>query len=355
MKRYRMSIISLLLFGVVLVIAYIWHLYTEKDVPFQMLAALLGAAITVVITNLLLNSQTESEFDRQKMSKVYEEKIQIYHRYINLLCDAVQDHKISNEELSKLKFQLSLVALHTSKDTLLNVLRESAELIKDECGEQESIKTGSKMLPSLIKIANYFHDELYGNSKINNRKRKRRELVSVDNYCTFYINEILNHSLIYNSKGVGRVTKIPVVQKVDFSGKVKEWEKEYGWKKDEGNEIDDPKNKGEKIKLDILRFYKGDANSPEKYVEIRYEFVYCHYIIRGRCSDLNNIKVLHNLYGGYMLGNMWWKVLKNSPFAKMDIGELCNNFDKDPTLQGIVALMVEDIIGVLDHQGNDNN
>ena len=349
MKKYRMSIISLLLFGVVLVIAYSWHLYTEKDVPFQLLAALLGAAITVVITNLLLNSQTESEFDKQKMSKVYEEKIQIYHRFVKMLCDVVQDHKISNEELSELKYQLSLVALHTSKDVFHTVLMVSAELIKDECNEPESIKSGRIMFPYLIKITNLFHDELYGNNKIRNKKKKNKEGVLLDYCCAKFVDELLNHSVIYNSKGIGRVTRNPAVQKVNFSKKVEEWKK-YGWEKDAGNVMKDPNNNGENIKKDFLRFYKGEnPNTPEKYVEIRYEFVYCHYIIRGGCDNMDNVKVLHDLYGGYRLGNMWWKVIDSSPFEKMDIGELCNKFDDDQTLQRIVALMFDDIIGILNH------
>lgn len=353
MKKYRMSIVSLVLFGVVFIIAYIWHLFTKEDVPFQMLAALLGAAITVVITNLLLNSQTESEFDKQKMSKVYEEKLQIYHQYINLLCDVVQDNKISIEELSKLKSQLSLVALHTSKESFNTVLMESAWLIKDECSEPDANRIRNMSFSYLIKIVDCFHDELYGNS-VNKIRKKKRSIPPVEYSCVDFLDTIMHTSVIYNKKGRGRVTREPAVQEIKFARKTKEWKEKYGWIKDEGNEIEDPENNDRTIKKDFLRFYKGDVNSPDKYVEIRYEIVYDHYILRGECGDLDKVKILHNLYGGYMQGSMWWKVLNVSPFASMKIREFCNTFDDNTQLQELVALMFEDIIGILDYSQNDN-
>ena len=343
-----MSIVSLVLFGVVFIIAYIWHLYTEQDVPFQMLAACLGAAITVVITNLLLNSQTESEFDKQKMSKVYEEKLQIYHQYINLLCDVVQDHKITCKELSELKCQLSLVALHTSKEAFNTVLMNSAWLIKDECSEPDAKKIGSVSFSYLINIVNCFHEELYGNGvKKNKIRKKRRGIPPVEYSCVDFLDTIMRTSVIYNSKGRGRVTREQAVQEIKFGRKANEWKVKYGWVKDERNEKENPEDKANPIKLDFLRFYKGDINSPDKYVEIRYEFVYDHYIIRSECGDLDKVKVLHNLYGGYMQGNMWWKVLNVSPFASMRMWEFCNTFDDNTQLQELVALMFEDIIGLI--------
>ena len=64
-----LSALSVLL---ICVIAYFCHLYTLTDVPYQFLSAILGAAITILITFLLLQSQDKSELSRTAKSSPHQ-------------------------------------------------------------------------------------------------------------------------------------------------------------------------------------------------------------------------------------------------------------------------------------------
>lgn len=85
------------------IVAFALRLFKIGDIPLQFYGALVGAAITVVITNLLLNSQTESEFNKQKQEKVYEEKLHIFHNYLRLICDISLGRSINEKQQNELQ------------------------------------------------------------------------------------------------------------------------------------------------------------------------------------------------------------------------------------------------------------
>lgn len=312
MKKYRISLISMLLFAVVLLMAYLWHLFTEQDVPYQMLSALLGAAITVVITNLLLNSQTESEFDKQRMSTVYAEKLHIYQQYLQLLCDIVKDHLLSDDEMVKLQYYSSQVALHTSAENYLKIMEETRIIINNECKVEGA--SDKNTTEHLLVIVQCFHLELYGKTAKSSKEPtmdkvlKEFELIS-------------DGSTTYNSNGsVGQnPSGYNVSQSFDWKSKCAEWEN-LDWHKDNGN-----------AGCDYLRFFRGKPTD-DIWVEVRYDLMY-GYILRAQCpGNLKAVKMLQDMYGGYRSGSQWWRVLE-SPFDTFKPCELMERFDTEPKIK----------------------
>lgn len=65
-RKYKASIISVVMMIILLCAAVFCHLYVWKDAPFQFLAACLGAGVTVIITNLLLVEQDDRKQEQQE-------------------------------------------------------------------------------------------------------------------------------------------------------------------------------------------------------------------------------------------------------------------------------------------------
>ena len=326
-----MSLISILLFVVVLIVAYLWHLFTEQDIPFQMLSALLGAAITVIITNLLLNNQTESEFANQKKTKIYEEKLRIYQDYLKMLCNIVKDKVIDDDDYTNLQYQLSLVALHTTDGHYQEIVNQTEELLSKGC-PVENIEE-SCITNNMMNIVRCFQQELYGDG--GKRKDGRGDSAVRE------LDAIVAAAKQYKEKaGVGTHPSDMVADKTTWKEYLKKWEK-LGWKKDEGN-----------VEKDFLRFnlaelgYETDDKGRTRgkvYVDILFELTYGHYIIRAK-STPQAASLFQNRYGGFKARDTWWKVLESPfyEFGKMTLAD--DTFDSTPELQDIVACWFDDLI-----------
>lgn len=330
MKKYRMSIVSVLLFVVVLVFAYLWHLFTKQDIPFQMLSALLGAAITVIITNLLLNSQTESEFANQKKTKIYEEKLRIYQEYIKLLCNIVKDKVINDDDYTKLQYQLSLVALHTTDEHYQEIVNQTEELLSKGCPVEKTEE--SCITNNMMNIVRCFQNELYGDGNTKKKNQTKSEVRGFDS--------IVAAAKQYKEKGgIGIHPSDSVADKTTWKEYMKRWEK-MGWKKDEGN-----------AEKDYLRFnlekmgYERDNKGRSRgkvYVDILFELTYGHYIIRAKGTPHSAV-MFQNQYGGFKAGDTWWKVLE-SPFYEFGKMTLEETFDSTPELKDKVACWFDNLI-----------
>ena len=85
-------------FVLFVIIAAISGAWPGKDVSAQFFSAMAGALVAAIITLFLLKGQTAVEADRQKDSKVFEEKLRIYQEFLRKLCDVVKDQKITPDE-----------------------------------------------------------------------------------------------------------------------------------------------------------------------------------------------------------------------------------------------------------------
>ena len=97
------------------------RLFTEKELWYEMFAAILGVIITAVITMVLLRGQTTNDVERERAAKVFEEKLRIYQEYLQTLCNVIEDRCLSDEEKIRLEFQTSYVAMHCEPKYIVDV------------------------------------------------------------------------------------------------------------------------------------------------------------------------------------------------------------------------------------------
>lgn len=117
-----------------------------------------GALVAAIITLFLLKGQTALEADRQKDSKVFEEKLRIYQEFLKKLCDVVKDQKITPDEEIELQFQVSYIAMHTKSDSIKIISEQVRKIVVDIKNNE---KDSNNMLTQLFVISDALYKELY--------------------------------------------------------------------------------------------------------------------------------------------------------------------------------------------------
>ena len=163
-KETLFLILCICLFALLVIIAAISGTWPGKDVSAQFFSAISGAIIAAIITLFLLKGQTEVEANRQKDSKVFEEKLRIYQQFLKKLCDVVKDMNITEEEEIELQFQVSYIDMHTEYDSIRDISKQVKEIIRRIRMKDPDRK---KILKELLEISDTFHKELYGIKKFD--------------------------------------------------------------------------------------------------------------------------------------------------------------------------------------------
>ena len=132
------------------------------EIPSSFLGAAAGAAITAVVTLLLLQGQTRAEEVKERNVKVFEKKSTIFSEYIDVVWEAWEDHQITDKEFKKLLSDYY-------KKLMLYMSASSAKNIGDQLkiigplagGEEELDENKQKELQTaLITIINTLSDEI---------------------------------------------------------------------------------------------------------------------------------------------------------------------------------------------------
>lgn len=142
--------------------------------------SLLSALLTAIITMFLLTHQTETEEEREKNSKVFEEKLAIYKDFLAFFNKIVRDKVIdtlsssssAEDELEELIFQLSYIKMHSTNETTNLVFQKVKEVILilkelEERGEDYVEVYYSELSKILFEIVSIFQKELYGQKALN--------------------------------------------------------------------------------------------------------------------------------------------------------------------------------------------
>ncbi len=127
-------------------------------------AAAISVIITACVTGLLLHCQSNSDEQREKNAKVYEQKLNVCLDFFKELSKIVEDGKITAEEANHLKFTFSYVAIHLSEKSMVTI-SEHLSTIAQNCGQPASLQ-GEKTLnlsQELLAIAHTIRCEIYPN------------------------------------------------------------------------------------------------------------------------------------------------------------------------------------------------
>jgi len=121
------------------------------------ISAITGVLLTVLVTKSLLDKQSENEKDKDKSAKIFEEKLVIYKDFLSKLHGLVKDGKISDDNVKELIFQISYVAMHTSSDRVIDILKQ----LKDTINEVGTNNYG-QLAQNLLDVVLVLQEELYG-------------------------------------------------------------------------------------------------------------------------------------------------------------------------------------------------
>lgn len=103
-------------------------------------SAFVGVVITVAVTGVLLNTQSETEYLREKNVKQFEKKQETYHDFLeqlgNIITDLTKRSLAGNvaqsyeniASLENLIFQFGYLRIHMSDDTFIKVMAYTAEI-----------------------------------------------------------------------------------------------------------------------------------------------------------------------------------------------------------------------------------
>lgn len=169
LTQKKIIIITSLLILLACFSAVYLRLFTGKELWYEMFAAVLGVIITAIITMILLRGQSDTDIERERAAKIFEEKLKIYQDYLHTLCNVIEDHSLSDKEKIRLEFQTSYVAMHCDSRYIASVSKAVRELIEYVCPDEESnVKRLNKsnspdpLLDNLFYVVEAFRKDLYG-------------------------------------------------------------------------------------------------------------------------------------------------------------------------------------------------
>lgn len=169
LTQNKIVIITSILIVLACFFAIYLRLFTEKELWYEMFAAVLGVIITAIITMILLRGQSDNDVERERASKVFEEKLRIYQEYLHTLYEVIKDGSLSDEEKMQLEFQTSFVAMHCSPCYIASVSTAVKKIIEHTCSEEDrgineigKSNTPEPLLENLFCVVEAFRKDLYG-------------------------------------------------------------------------------------------------------------------------------------------------------------------------------------------------
>lgn len=184
--------ISIALGMLAVIIAVAFRLFSEADLWFQMFSAILGVIITIIITNLLLNSQTNNDIERERNSEIFKEKLRIYQEFLQALYDVLKEEAVTPDEAMRLQFQTSYIAMHTSSENILQISKNVSNIVKmySQCPSENGkkvIQDRELLLRNLFSIVEIFRKELYKEMKDFDRADIDKAIVNFDYVYDYFM------------------------------------------------------------------------------------------------------------------------------------------------------------------------
>ncbi len=168
MRKLRRDSAILLTLSIVLIASsYIFFRYAYRvadQFPFsqEIILAFVGAIITILITAVLLNKQTEVEVRKEGIIKYLELKSQIYIDLLNHLESIMQKGEADESDVIKLKFLNHKLAIIASPEVLLsfeNFIRTFTEIVDDPHLEEDE---KDRLMRDLAKLTIEIRKDLVG-------------------------------------------------------------------------------------------------------------------------------------------------------------------------------------------------
>lgn len=90
----------------------------EGGVAGRVLGSSFGAIFVIILTMFLLNKQTEIEQELKKSERVFDEKVKIYQKILDITRDMLMDGNLTQEEINRLPFPLIRLQMLADDDVI---------------------------------------------------------------------------------------------------------------------------------------------------------------------------------------------------------------------------------------------
>jgi gas vesicle protein len=204
------------------VVAIIFNVVKLSEMPSTFIGAALGAAITGAITLVLLAGQTEAEEVKERNVKVYEDKSQIFRKYIERAWEIWQDRKVNSDEYQELVADYySKLMIYLSDPDLVEKIRTALIKIGD-CIDKVDIDSYDILKENIIEIINTLSKDIglggqIGLSKVKELDEKMFPIIFRKKLIESFENVIkTNYSNILN---LGEIRETPDHDVLVFSSK----------------------------------------------------------------------------------------------------------------------------------------
>lgn len=196
----------------------ILHLFSFGEMLSNTYAAILGVALTAIISWALLNGQfmlqAKKDLERDKLSKVYEEKLRFYQHFLNRLLEMIKANKIEKDDALELQFAVATLVMHTKPDNI-TIISDALAKILNSFGAGDSTShtqatRDSVLRESLQQIVQVFREELYVGD--DSKDKKPDEVTMQNALAKIPISDSVNqenpHASGLNGRGAEKVIRM---------------------------------------------------------------------------------------------------------------------------------------------------
>ena len=123
-KKYKNWIVLILL--ILLIILFfteviICGIFKKDDLFYQIISILLGSIITISMTAILLQQQTDEGIKKACSEKIFEKKTTVYHNFLKELHALTEKEKTTinhKEIIQKMTYHLGLLQMHLDQESI---------------------------------------------------------------------------------------------------------------------------------------------------------------------------------------------------------------------------------------------
>ena len=176
MKIKSFTTVLLVIGFVASIVAICFFVFHIPDFWPQLLAiiasAFLGAGATAWITNTLLKNQQESEEEKEKNIKIFENKIQVYSEFISKMWKTLEDDLITDEEIRGIRLDIFNKLIFYYNDDINKLVNIIKKVIKIRIEVSEDKRT-NEIIECFSEITELLRADVNSKAKTNNDIRNK--------------------------------------------------------------------------------------------------------------------------------------------------------------------------------------
>ena len=338
-----------------------WGLFGIPDIWKNVFVIIVSAAASYLIIALVTDATRNKELNQIRKTKQYEEKLRIYQEFLQKLCDAVKDNKLTLEEKTQIQFQTAYLAMHTNPTHVEKISESVKNIIKITCDENNATREPVKALQkSLFEIIIEMRAELYENDK---------DEPNYDSKSDLFEHILSNFAIAYD--GIEDQDCAPQPQKIEVTLKntsnnialpshdqeatshifshetdtqqsdiwesaLKEWTKEGEWvfKHNENTES--------------MGLYRPENDK----IHVQFGFWKGHYYIEAQYNDESRFaqELKWKYHCGSKQYSLWWTHIADPDYFNLKEGEFTDRFNSSESMQQTLTKWFNELIAVIKQQ-----